>query len=91
MKSFSTFFKSTIEGSVERTTLSGGAKICNILIEKLSAELDSIDPLEGLDDKEIKISIKNATGMVPALNVPQRAFELLAKKQLKKLKEPCFR
>ena len=66
VSAFTTLFKSTIEGtvSIEKTALCGGAKICDILIYKLSSELNSINPLNGVKEEEIRFSIKNATGLV---------------------------
>ena len=60
-------------------------------MEKLSKHLDGLNALEGLKKDEIQTAIKNATGLVPAMNVPQRAFDLLVKEQLQKLEQPCLR
>ena len=77
--------------SIQKGELTGGAKICEIFVDKLGKELDDIDALDGLKDDEIRRSIKNATGLESPMNVPQRAFKLLVKDQMKKLEQPCLR
>lgn len=87
MKEFVTSFKATIEGTgrIEKTEYCGGAKIREVLFGRLGRELDAINALDGLQDREVYFSVKNATGLKPAMNTPQSAFELIVKEQLKKL------
>lgn len=91
---FATIFLDKIEGTtdnIETAELIGGARICQIFEERFSDELDSIDPIKGLTDEEIKNVIRNIAGITPAMGVPQKALEYLVKKQLKKLREPSSR
>uniref|UniRef100_A0A8C7WA12 Dynamin-1-like protein n=1 Tax=Oncorhynchus mykiss TaxID=8022 RepID=A0A8C7WA12_ONCMY len=70
----------TIEGTakfIETAELCGGARI--------------LDPLGGLDTIDILTAIRNATGPRPSLFVPEVSFELLVKKQVKRLEEPSLR
>uniref|UniRef100_A0A8D2J390 Dynamin-1-like protein n=1 Tax=Varanus komodoensis TaxID=61221 RepID=A0A8D2J390_VARKO len=53
--------------------------------------LESIDPLAGLTMLDILTAIRNATGPRPALFVPEVSFELLVKRQIKRLEEPSLR
>ena len=69
-------------------TYIGAAKISKIFNQKFINEILSIDPLENLKDEEILIVIKNTNGLRPSLFVPEVAFEILVKQQIKKLEEP---
>ena len=53
--------------------------------------MDSIHPLAGLTSLEILTAIRNATGPRPALFVPEVSFELLVKRQIRRLEEPSLR
>ncbi|KAG9354737.1 hypothetical protein JZ751_001450 [Albula glossodonta] len=73
---FATDYCNTIEGTARHIQTS---------------ELWSIDPLGGLTELDILTAIRNATGPRPALFVPEVSFELLVKKQIKRLEEPSLR
>lgn len=91
---FASGYQSTIQGSesnIETDELYGGARICQIFQETFCWELDEIVSLGGLTDDEITFAIKNAAGLAPALNLQQGVFELLVKKQLKRLEQPSLR
>ncbi|XP_076310808.1 dynamin related protein 1 isoform X2 [Tachypleus tridentatus] len=91
---FASAYCSTIEGTaknIETTELCGGARICYIFHETFGRTLDSIDPLGGLTTLDILTAIRNATGPRPALFVPEVSFELLVKRQIRRLEEPSLR
>ena len=69
----------------------GGARICYIFHETFGRALDSISPLTGLTTMDILTAIRNATGPRPALFVPEVSFELLVKRQIRRLEEPSIR
>lgn len=46
---------------------------------------------KGLTQMEILTAIRNATGPRPALFVPEVSFELLVKRQIRRLEEPSLR
>uniref|UniRef100_A0A4W3J0T0 Dynamin-1-like protein n=1 Tax=Callorhinchus milii TaxID=7868 RepID=A0A4W3J0T0_CALMI len=84
----------TIEGTakyIETSELCGGARICYIFHETFGRTLESVDPLGGLSTIDILTAIRNATGPRPALFVPEVSFELLVKRQIKRLEEPSLR
>ncbi|CAB1313410.1 unnamed protein product [Coregonus sp. 'balchen'] len=60
----------------------GGARICYIFHETFGRTLESVDPLGGLTTID---------GPRPALFVPEVSFELLVKRQVKRLEEPSLR
>ncbi|XP_054280464.1 dynamin-1-like protein [Macrosteles quadrilineatus] len=91
---FASAYCSTIEGTarnIETTELCGGARICYIFHETFGRTLDSIHPLVGLTKMDILTAIRNATGPRPALFVPEVSFELLVKRQIRRLEEPSLR
>lgn len=91
---FASAYCSTIEGTarnIETTELCGGARICFIFHETFGRALDSIHPLAGLTKMDILTAIRNATGPRPALFVPEVSFELLVKRQIRRLEEPSLR
>ncbi|XP_069551318.1 LOW QUALITY PROTEIN: dynamin-1-like protein [Brachyistius frenatus] len=91
---FAAEYCNTIEGTakyIETTELCGGARICYIFHETFGRTLESVDPLGGLTTIDVLTAIRNATGPRPALFVPEVSFELLVKRQVKRLEEPSLR
>ena len=48
----------------------------------------SFDPFDGLSDMDIRTAIRNATGPRPALFVPEASFQMLVKRQIRRLEAP---
>lgn len=91
---FASAYCCTIEGTsknIETTELCGGARMCYIFHETFGRTLDSISPLTGLSKMDILTAIRNATGPRPALFVPEVSFELLVKRQIRRLEDPSLR
>ncbi|XP_037539560.1 dynamin-1-like protein isoform X1 [Nematolebias whitei] len=91
---FAAEYCNTIEGTakyIETAELCGGARICYIFHETFGRTLESVDPLGGLTNIDVLTAIRNATGPRPALFVPEISFELLVKRQIKRLEEPSLR
>lgn len=65
--------------------------MCYIFHEIFGRTLDSVHPLTGLTKMDILTAIRNATGPRPALFVPEVSFELLVKRQIRRLEEPSQR
>ena len=94
MTQFARDFVSSIEGtSLEISTkeLSGGARIYHIFHEVFGHALDSLEPTANLTPHEIRTAIRNSTGPRPSLFVPEVAFDLLVKPQIKLLEAPSLR
>ena len=97
IEDFSNNFRAAIDGSGDRgdpdaahsRTLNGGARIRHVFNEVFGKTLENIDPLAGLDDKDIVAAIRNAAGPKPSIFLPERAFEQLAKRSIKKLMIPA--
>ncbi|KAI8868863.1 hypothetical protein GQ42DRAFT_147821 [Ramicandelaber brevisporus] len=85
-------FTSSIEGNgnseFATAELCGGARLYHIFNHVFGAALDSINPMANLSTKEIRTAIRNSTGPRASLFVPEIAFELLVKPQIKLLEAP---
>uniref|UniRef100_A0AC34G0R9 Dynamin-type G domain-containing protein n=1 Tax=Panagrolaimus sp. ES5 TaxID=591445 RepID=A0AC34G0R9_9BILA len=84
---------STIDGSsknIGASKLSGGARICAIFYDEFEDNIDNIESMGDLTLDEVLSSIKNASGLKPAMFIPERSFEILVKKQMKRFKEPMI-
>ncbi|KAI0172348.1 Dynamin central region-domain-containing protein [Hypoxylon sp. FL1284] len=94
MTRFASSFISSIDGtSTEISTkeLSGGARIYYIFNSVFGSALESIDPTSNLSALDIRTAIRNSTGPRPSLFVPEMAFDLLVKPQIKLLELPSQR
>ncbi|KAH9851979.1 Dynamin central region-domain-containing protein [Lenzites betulinus] len=94
MTQFARDFVASIEGtSVDISTkeLSGGARIYYIFNDVFGQALLSIDATHNLDNQDIRTAIRNSTGPRPSLFVPEIAFDLLVKPQIKLLEAPSLR
>lgn len=55
-----------------------------------ASSIRAIDPFDALSDEDIKTAIRNASGLKPNLFVPEVAFEILCKQQIKRLESPSL-
>lgn len=91
---FASAYCAIIEGTardIETSELCGGARICYIFHDIFGRTLEIMDAMEGLATRDILTAIRNATGPRPALFVPEISFELLVKRQIRRLEEPSLR
>lgn len=94
-----TQFANSVVNSVEGTSfddvsikeLCGGARIYYIYNEVFGSSLASINPTQNLSVKDIRTAIRNSLGPRPSLFVPELAFDLLVKPQIKLLEDPSRR
>jgi dynamin 1-like protein len=94
MNKFSRDFVASIEGSQpEQSTkeLVGGARILQIFELKYGRALGSINPMHNLSATEIGIAIRNSTGARPSLFMPDKAFEMLVRPQIRLLEPSSLR
>ncbi|KAJ7132181.1 dynamin protein dnm1 [Mycena epipterygia] len=94
MTQFARDFVSSIEGTkvdISTKELSGGARIYYIFNDVFGQALDSIDSTQNLENQDIRTAIRNSTGPRPSLFVPEIAFDLLVKPQIKLLEAPSLR
>ena len=94
MTRFASSFISSIDGtSMEISTkeLGGGARIYYIFNSVFGNSLETIDPIQNLSTQDIRTAIRNSTGPRPSLFVPELAFDLLVKPQIKLLEIPSQR
>uniref|UniRef100_A0A915J3S6 dynamin GTPase n=1 Tax=Romanomermis culicivorax TaxID=13658 RepID=A0A915J3S6_ROMCU len=85
----------SIEGSsgkdISTTELCGGAKINRIFHERFPFEIVRMEIDEKELRKEIAYAIRNIHGIRVGLFTPDLAFETIVKKQIGRLKMPCFK
>src|SRR6201990_2259061 len=94
MTQFARDFVSSIEGTkvdISTKELSGGARIYYIFNDIFGHALASIDSTQNLENQDIRTAIRNSTGPRPSLFVPEMAFDLLVKPQIKLLEIPSQR
>ncbi|ORY05061.1 dynamin-1 [Clohesyomyces aquaticus] len=94
MTRFASSFISSIDGtSAEISTkeLCGGARIYYIFNSVFGNSLETVDPTSNLSVLDIRTAIRNSTGPRPSLFVPELAFDLLVKPQIKLLEIPSQR
>ncbi|KAK1223622.1 Dynamin- GTPase protein [Marasmius sp. AFHP31] len=92
MTQFARDFVSSIEGTnvdISTKELAGGARIYYVFNDVFGAALHAINV--DLDNQDIRTAIRNSSGARPSLFVPEVAFELLVKPQIKLLEKPSLR
>lgn len=91
---FSANFTNSLDGrnhalnGVEMNELYGGARISYIFNDIFAKSLQEVNPFDNLSDEDIRTTIRNANGPRQSLFVPEVSFELLAKRQIKRLEQP---
>ncbi|KAF2836322.1 putative dynamin-like GTPase Dnm1 [Patellaria atrata CBS 101060] len=94
MTRFASSFISSIDGTsseISTKELCGGARIYYIFNSVFGNSLETIDPTYNLSVMDIRTAIRNSTGPRPSLFVPELAFDLLVKPQIKLLEIPSQR
>lgn len=94
MTRFASSFISSIDGTsmdISTKELGGGARIYYIFNSVFGNSLETIDPVQNLSTIDIRTAIRNSTGPRPSLFVPELAFDLLVKPQIKLLEIPSQR
>lgn len=94
MTQFARDFVNSIDGKtfdISTKELCGGARIYYIFHDVFGHALDGIAPTQNLTTQDIRTAIRNSTGPRPSLFVPEQAFELLIKPQIKLLEAPSLR
>ncbi|PVI03699.1 dynamin-1 [Periconia macrospinosa] len=94
MTRFASSFIASIDGtSAEISTkeLCGGARIYYIFNSVFGNSLEQVDPTQNLSVLDIRTAIRNSTGPRASLFVPELAFDLLVKPQIKLLEIPSQR
>ena len=94
MTQFVRDFVASIDGTsfdISTKELCGGARIYYIFNDVFGNALESIDPTHNLTVQDIRTAIRNSTGPRPSLFVPEIAFDLLVKPQIKLLEPPSLR
>lgn len=94
MTRFASAFISSIDGTssdISTKELCGGARIYYIFNSVFGNSMGAIDPTSNLSVMDIRTAIRNSTGPRPSLFVPELAFDLLVKPQIRLLESPAHR
>ncbi|KAK8513497.1 hypothetical protein V6N13_002232 [Hibiscus sabdariffa] len=85
-------FSAMVDGkSQEMSTkeLFGGARIHYLFQSMFVKLLEEVDPCEKLGDEDIAYALRNSSGLRNVLFVPEVPFEVLVKRQIAQLSDPC--
>ena len=91
---FCTEYRTVLEGSNQELSsveLSGGARISFVFHELYSNGVKAVDPFDQVKDIDIRTLLYNSSGSSPALFVGTTAFELIVKKEIKRLEDPSLK
>ncbi|KAI8343291.1 Dynamin central region-domain-containing protein [Chlamydoabsidia padenii] len=91
---FANEFVASVDGTsseISTKELSGGARIYYIFNNIFGHALDTIEPCANLTNDDIRTAIRNSTGPRCSLFVPELAFDLLVRPQIKLLEAPSLR
>ncbi|GKV03128.1 hypothetical protein SLEP1_g15489 [Rubroshorea leprosula] len=86
-------FSAMVDGKGQEiltSQLYGGARIHYIFQSIFVKTLEDIDPCEDLTGEDIQIAIQNATGPRSAIFGPEVPFEVLVRRQISQLLDPCL-
>ena len=75
-------------GGTNADELYGGARISFIFHQVFGRSLNSVGAFDGLSEDEIRTTIGNANGTRPALFVPEISFDILVRRQIRRLEQP---
>ena len=94
LNKFCNNFVETVEGrgcvNQGSNLITGGARISWIFNEILTPAIENLSPLQGLTDEELRMAMKNSTGVTTYLFTPEITFEMLVTKQLQQLEAPAL-
>lgn len=91
LRKYSEHYTSRIEGKILSSDKKNtGANIRSIFNNIYSKKLNSMTPYDEQSDEEIKTTILNSNPLKPSLFIPEGAFEILIRQQIKKLLEPSI-
>ncbi|KAI3518997.1 hypothetical protein L1887_07957 [Cichorium endivia] len=93
LQKYSKAFVSMVDGRNEEKLTSevyGGARIHYIFQSIFVSRLEEVDPFERLTDEDIRTAIHNSTGPRSALFVPEVPFQVLVRRQIARLLDPCL-
>lgn len=76
---------------ISSTELSGGARISFVFHELYANGVKAIDPFDYVKDEQIRTYLYNSSGPSPALFVGTTAFEVIVKKEIKRMEEPSLK
>lgn len=90
---YSKQYEEFIDGKFVKDTaceLKGGSRLNYIFYDVFTKTINNIDPFDVISAEDIKTAIRNAGALKPNLILPEAAFEILTKQQIKRLELPSI-
>ncbi|EFA84816.1 dynamin B [Heterostelium album PN500] len=90
MNKFALQFRADLEGvNDDQLTdhINGGARIRYIFSQAFKNT--SVKPFDWLTDQQLRLALRNSSGIRPTMFIPQKTFDSLIKIQIEKLKDPA--
>ncbi|KAK5162941.1 vacuolar protein sorting-associated protein 1 [Saxophila tyrrhenica] len=87
-------YRTVLEGhnaELSSLELSGGARISFVYHELYSNGVKAVDPFDNVKDVDIRTMLYNSSGPSPALFVGTTAFEVIVKKEIRRLEDPSLK
>ncbi|XVE97316.1 hypothetical protein REPUB_Repub03eG0009100 [Reevesia pubescens] len=84
-------FSAMVDGKsqdISTKELCGGARI-RYFFQSMFVPLEEMDPCENLTDEDITYALRNSSGLRSVLFVPEVSFEVLVRRQIAQLSDPC--
>ena len=92
LTNFNDHFREVMDGASEAhpsTDLYGGARIAYIFNQDFIRKINKIGCLDKVSEQEIRTTIRNCVGMRGGLFIPDQSFEVMVKRAIRSLEEPC--
>ncbi|KAK2589761.1 vacuolar protein sorting-associated protein 1 [Conoideocrella luteorostrata] len=91
---FTNEWRTVLDGNnteLSSTELSGGARISFVFHELYANGVKALDPFDVVKDVDIRTILYNSSGSSPALFVGTTAFEVIVKKEIRRLEDPSLK
>eukprot|EP01132_Coremiostelium_polycephalum_P007730 gene7730-9506_t len=91
LNKFSIQFRADLEGMNDELTtnhINGGARIRYIFSQSFKTLVEK--PFDWMSDQQLRVALRNSSGIRPTMFIPQKTFDTLTKIQIEKLKDPAL-
>eukprot|EP01133_Synstelium_polycarpum_P006750 gene6750-7845_t len=91
LNKFALQFRSDLEGVNDdqlTNQINGGARIRYIFSQAFKNQKER--PFEWLTDQQLRVALRNSSGIRPTMFIPQKTFDSLIRIQIEKLKDPAI-
>ena len=91
LSAFTDHFREAMDGTAEHAPndLYGGARIAFIFNQDFLRKVNKIGCFDKVSEQEIRTTIRNCVGMRGGLFIPDQSFEVMVKRAIRALDDPC--